>query len=302
VPSGRPLLPLLAPKPEGGVEVVGHFDPWASGAAPSGGPTNLLVHFAEGPWADAATVLDKALATAAKRAALVVVGVLGRGGLAQAADAALDADVSLLLTEDPGGNWASAFEVPKAPAAVLIGPDGKVRWKDEGALDARKLGKVLKERLEPGGELSWRPLRLAVATSAQAPDAPLQLGDGRELALRRLGPVVLSFWTSCSEPSVEQLRQLREALESGQPEQTYVLGIGDGESPQQVAELAKREQLPFPLVPDPERVIARRYGISSWPATVQVGSDGRVQAADLGLLPGLSPCDRPTTIGAHSTT
>jgi peroxiredoxin len=302
LPCRRPLLPLLGAAPEKGVEVVGHYDPWTSGRAPSGGPTNMLVHFAQGRWAETARALEQALAATKRHGALVVVGVLESGELTQATHPNLDADVTLLLTDDPARNWASAFGVPDSPATVLIGPDGRVRAKDDGPLDPRKLSKLLDKQLEPGGEVSWRPLRLALPASGQAPDAPLRLGDGRELALRRLrgGPVVLSFWTSCSEPSVEQLRQLREALESG-ADQPYVLGIGDGESPQQVAELAKRERLPFPLVPDPERVIARRYGVASWPTTVQLGPDGRVAATDLGLVPGRSPCDLPPIVGVHST-
>ena len=296
VPCSRPLLPLLGGATEGRVETVGHYDPWASGLAPHAGPTNLLVHFAGGPWEEAATALGEALAATRKRdAALVVVGVLGAGGLAQAANATLDADAALLLTEDPAGSWTRAFGISNEPATVLVGPDGEVRWKDEAALDPVKLGKLLDKQLAPGGEVSWRALRLAVAASDQAPDAPLKLGEGRQLFLRsnlRGESAVLSFWTSCSEPSLEQLRQLREALESGGADQPSVFGIGDGERPQQVAEFAEQEQLPFPLVPDPERLIARRYGVSSWPATVQVGHDGRVEAADLGLLPGLSPCEK----------
>lgn len=308
-PCRRPLLPLLGVAPEGRVEVVGHYDPWASGSVPAGGPTNLLVLFAEGSWAEAATALAKALAATRHRdAAIVVVGVLGTDRLAEAATATLDADATLLLTEDPSAHWAATFGISRAPATVLVGPTGEVRSRDEAALDPVKLGKVLDKHLEPGGEVSWRALRMAVAASDRAPDVPIRLGEGRELALRRLrgGPVVLSFWTSCSEPSVEQLRQLREALESGGEDQPYVLGIGDGESPQQVTELAKREQLPFPLVPDPDRLIARRYGVSSWPAMVQVGPKGRVEAADLGLHPGVSPCERtawpPFTAESRSAT
>jgi hypothetical protein len=71
-----------------------------------------------------------------------------------------------------------------------------------------------------------------------------------------------------------------------------VFAIGDGESPKQVTELANREQLPFPLIPDPARLIARRYGVYCWPATVQVGPDGRVEAADLGLVPGVNRCEQ----------
>jgi peroxiredoxin len=295
LPCRRPLLPLLAGAPEGRLEVVGHYDPWASGLVPPGGPTSLLVHFAGGPWAEAAAGLEEALVATAKRdAAIVVVGVVGTGMLAQAASVTLDTDATLLLTDDPAGNWAAAFAISKAPATVLVGPDGALRWKDEAPLDPAKLGKALDEQLEPGGEVSWRPLRLAVAASDRAPDAPLRFGAGRELALRRLRgrSVVLSFWTSCSEPSVEQLRQLREALESCGKDAPHVLGIGDGESPQQVAEVASREQLSFPLIADPERQIARRYGVSCWPATVQVRADGTVDATEFGLVRGVSPCER----------
>jgi peroxiredoxin len=293
-PCRRPLLPLLAGAPEGRVEVVGHYDPWASGLAPPQGPTNLLVHFAEGPWDEAARALGEALAATRKRdAALVVVGVLAPGRLARSATATPRGDATVLVAEDSTGSWAGVFGISKPPATMLVGPDGAVRWKDEAALDPGKLGKALDAHVEPGGKVAWWPLRLAVATSGSAPDAPLRLGDGRELALRRLrgGSVILSFWTSCSEPSVEQLRQLREALESGREDQPYVFGIGDGEGPRQVGQVAQREQLPFPLIADPERTIARRYGVSCWPTTVQVGPGGRVEAADLGLVPGVNPCE-----------
>jgi peroxiredoxin len=295
-PCRRPLLPLLAAAPDGRVEVVGHYDPWASGLAPPRGPTNLLVHFAEGPWAEAATTLGEALAATRKRdAGVVVVGVLGRGELIRGAEARLAGDATVLVAEDSTGSWARAFGISEPPATVLVGPDGAVRWKDEAALDPEELGKALDAHIEPGGNVAWWPLRLAVAASGRAPDVPLRLGDGRELALRRLrgSSVILCFWTSCSEPSVEQLRQLRAALESGREDRPYVFGIGDGEDPRQVAQVAQREQLPFPLIADPERIIARRYGVSCWPTTVQVTPGGRVQAVDLGLVPGLSPCEHP---------
>ena len=294
LPCRRPLLPLLTGTPDGQVEVVGHYDPWGSGLAPSAGPTNLLLHFADDDWAEADRLLAEALAGTRKRdAAIVVVGVLPAGHLAAAAGATLDADTTLLLTEDPAGNWSQAFGVSNVPATVIVGPDGTVRWASD-ALDSAKLRRALDKQLEPGGEVSWRALRPAVESGNRAPDARLPLGKGTELPLRRLRgkAVVLSFWTSCSEPSIEQLRQLRAAQEAGREGQIQIVGIGDGEKPGDVAELAEREQFPFPLVADPERSIAHRYGISSWPSTIQVGGDGAVEAVDVGLLPGVSPCDR----------
>jgi peroxiredoxin len=275
------------------VKVVGHYDPWAAGLAPTAGPTNLLVHFAGEGWPEAAKALETALAANRKReAAVIVVGVVAADSLTEAAGAGLEADASLLVTDDPSGGWAAAFGDPKAPATVLVGSAGQIRWKGEGPLDPAKLGKVLDKELEPGGSVAWRPLGSTAAPGAAAPDAPVRIAEGSEVPLRRLrgGSVVLCFWSSCSEPSIKQLRELREAISSaGEPLPT-VLGIGDGEGASQVAEVAKRERLPFALIPDPERSIANRYGISSWPATVQVNPQGMIVATDLGLVPGISPC------------
>lgn len=295
-PCNRPLLPLLSDAAEGKVTVVGHYDPWATGLAPTAGPTNMLVHFAGGRWAEAARAIEEALAKRKDDAAVVVVGVVDRDELAAAGAATLGGRATLLLTEDSTGSWSRVFAVEKPPASVLLGPDGAMRWRDEGEVDPGKLAKVLNELLVPGGQVSWRALRTVVGPNDRAPDAPLRLGDGSELPFRRLRgkPVVLCFWTSCSEPSIEQLRQLRAALDVGREDQPAVLGIGDGEGPQEVAELEKREQLPFPLVADPERSIARRYGVHAWPTVVQIGADGVVAAAGHGLFPGLSPCEQLT--------
>jgi peroxiredoxin len=291
-PCRRPMLPLLE-RSEEGVEVVGHYDPWASGLTPARGPTNVLLQFCAGTWEDDAEKLDQALARAGKdEAAVVVIGILGSDTLAGAIEASLDADVALLLTEDPKSRWAERFGVSSPQATVLIGPGGEVRHSEEGPLDPAKLAKVLDKSLEPGGEVSWRALGLAVGGNDRAPEVALRLGDGREIALRRLrgGTTLLSFWTSCSPESIEQLRELRSAVDSSEREGLAAFGIGDGEDPRRVSELAKREQLPFPLIADPDRSIARRYGVSSWPTTVEVGPDGAVHAVDLGLVRGISPC------------
>ena len=292
-PSRRPLLALLGASADGSSDVLGHYDPWASGSAPAAGPTNLLVHFTEGSWRAAAETIDAALAAGAGRdAAVVVVGVVGARALADAAATGLE-HATLVLTDDPSGGWNATFGVA-APATVLVGPAGRVAWKDEGSLDPAKLEEALEQHLEGGGAMSWQALRSAAVTGDAAPDALLQLGSGRALPLRRLrgGSVALSFWSASSEPSIEQLRQLSEALEAEGEGRPYVVGIGDGEGAQQVDALAERERFPFPLVPDPDRSISRRFGISCWPATLQIDSDGRFVAVDLGLVPGLSPCHR----------
>jgi hypothetical protein len=68
--------------------------------------------------------------------------------------------------------------------------------------------------------------------------------------------LVHCFWTPYSEPSIEQLRQLRDALDSKAADCPSVLGIGDGAAgPRAVDRPPLRHLL--------------------WPTTVQIGPDRR---------------------------
>jgi hypothetical protein len=55
------------------------------------------------------------------------------------------------------------------------------------------------------------------------------------------------------------------------------------ESSARAAEVARAEGLPFPVIPDPERSISRRFGVGSWPTLVWIGTTMTVEAVDFGL-------------------
>lgn len=277
-----PTVPIRGLLPDGTAGIVGHYSPWASGLAPSDGATTMVVHFATGSWEETAEPLQEAL-KGQREAAVVVVVVLPRGGLSERAET-LDTSAAFMLAEDPDGDWAETFGV-SPPATVLVDPRGQVAWKEEGELTPSKLARALGKHAEPGGKVSWRPLRLGVTAGDAPPEFPFRSDGGAELSLRRLRGwrVALAFWASWSEPSVEQLRELGRAHEASGGRGPMVLAIGDGESAEGAARLAKRAELPFPVIPDPDRSISRRFGVGCWPTIVWIGPNMRVEAVDFGL-------------------
>ena len=284
VKGGRslPTIPMQGLLPDGTPGVVGHYSPWASGMAPTEGATTMVVHFAEGSWEETAGVLQEGLMRHGD-AAVVVVVMLPSGGMSDRAEA-LDSGAAFLLAEDSDGEWAESFGVTP-PATVLVDPRGQVAWKDEGELTAAKLSRALSRHAEPGGKVSWQPLRLGVVAGDAPPEFPFRPGGGAELSLRRLRGhrVALVFFTLASDPSLQQLRDLARAHEASGGRGPMVLAIGDGVAAQEAGEMAKRMELPFPVIPDPDRSISHRFGVGCYPTLVWIGSNMRVEAVDFGL-------------------
>ncbi len=292
--SGRtmPVVPLRGVRPDGTVGIVGHFGPWASGLAPADGKTTTVVHFAANGWADTARTLARAL-DRVRDAAVVAVVLLPSGSLPKAPRVTIDTEAGFVVGEDVGGHWAEALRVSKVPATVVVDHRGRIVFSEEGPVSEPTLGRVLAEHVQPGGQLSWQPLRLAVVAGDRTPEFPFCIDGGAELSMRRLRGrrVVLAFWASWCEPSLEQLRELRRALEVSRGQGPMVLAIGDGEPADRAAAVAQEQGLTFPLIPDPVRAISRRFVVGVWPSMVWIGHDMRVEAVHLGLtgLDGAAP-------------
>lgn len=288
----HPLLPLYGQVAGGGVRVVGHYDPWAPGRAPSGGHASLLVYFASDGTDEAAKVLGEAMGAARKRKTVViplaVVEGYGRAGLTGAGDH--------LVVEDPTGAWANAFGIRDAPAAVLVGPRGDVVWKETKAVTAKKVSAAVEKHTTRDGEVASIAIRLAVEPGSRPPDVPLRLTDGSELSLRRLRgrPLALTFYTTRSEPSLDHLEFLRDLAASRGSRAPLVIAVGDGETHDRAAELAKERQLPFAVLADPDRLISRRFGVWCWPATVWIRADQVIEAIDFGSAAPASTGRAPT--------
>lgn len=280
--EGRPLLPLTSVGEGGVARVAGHYDPWASGRTPSQGGTCVLVHFADGDWPAAERVIAEALAARKNDGALIVLAILPAGN--DPLGETIVEDVPVIVTLDDEGRWARAYDA-SAPATLLVGPDGEVAWRNAKPITAAAVARALDKHVERGSRVSRDALRTAVAPSGRIPEFPVDLPGGVELSVRRLRgrDVMLVFWSSRSEPSMRHVRDLARLATSPQEGQALVIAIGDGESADGVRALAG-DRLPFPVIPDPDRAIARRYGISSWPTTIVIGGDQRIHGIELGPM------------------
>ena len=136
---------------------------------------------------------------------------------------------------------------------VVVDRRGHIVFKEEAPLSRSRLGDTLAGYTQPGGRVSWQPLQIGVVSGDLAPEFSFRAGGGAELSLRRMRGrrVVLTFWASWCEPSLEQLREFRRAYESACGRGPLVLAIGDGESADSVARVAREERLPFIMVSDP---------------------------------------------------
>lgn len=290
--SGRamPVLPLRGTRPDGTLGIVGHFSLWGAGLAPSDGATTLVVHFAGEKWQETIDAFASALKES-RGGAIVAVVLLPGGDMTKPSRTTIETEAALVVGEDVDGHWAESLGVSKTPATVVIDRRGRVVFREEGPVSRSGLGSALTEYAKPDGRLWWQPLRLGVGPGDAAPEFPFRIGGGAELSLRRMRgrPVALTFWSAWCEPSLEQLRELRRASEAANGRGPMILAIGDGESADSVSRIAREEQLPFAMIPDPAREISRRFVVSLWPSTLWIGANMRVEAVSLGL----------TSMGGH---
>jgi peroxiredoxin len=281
-----PLVPLHGVRPDGSRAIVGHFSLWGSGRAPADGATTMVVHFATEKWEETIDDLARAL-EASRRAAVVAVVLLPAGVEPGRSPAAVDTHAALVVGEDVDGAWARLLGVSKTPATVVVDRRGHIVFKEEAPLSRSRLGDTLAGYTQPGGRVSWQPLQIGVVSGDLAPEFSFRAGGGAELSLRRMRGrrVVLTFWASWCEPSLEQLREFRRAHEYTCGRGPLVLAIGDGESADSVARVTREERLPFIMIPDPAGALSRRFVVGVWPSTVWIGPNMRVEGVSLGLTP-----------------
>jgi peroxiredoxin len=240
------------------------------------------------------SLLSEALASRKRREPVVAVGVVRPAGK--------DADLrkedgeqpagseSVLLVEDRDGSWAEATGLADG-GAVLIGPRGEVAWQSKDGPTARHIANALDRYAKDVGEggheaeLATQPITFAVRPGLRPPDVPIRLPDGSELSLLRFKGrgLAVVFYTYRSEPSIEHLETLREVGDGGE-EGPLVIAIGDGEAWDAVAALVEERRLPFLVVADADRLVARSFGIWAWPVTVWIRPDQRIEAIDIGAI------------------
>jgi AhpC/TSA family protein len=256
------------------VDALAHVDPWLDDNLWAASRSNVLVHVAGTP--EDVTELAHGLASLPADRPLLAIAVLGSGQLAKVQAKGLAIAVPLALMEDAAGSVVQQGQV-----SYLVDADGKLAWEGKGKLDAEQLAQAL-EQTAKGGYVAYEELRLAIAEGEHAPDFPFELADGATTALRKLRgrPVQIIFWTSWSEPSIEQLVRRKDLTGDA-----VAIAVNDGDDPEQAADALARHGLKLPFVADPDRRVALTYGIRCWPTTVFVDAEGLVAGAQFGLEP-----------------
>lgn len=146
-------------------------------------------------------------------------------------------------------------------AALFIGAGGSTPPSVSGVDDGYASGGpaptfTLPELREGGGEVSLS------ATPAQ--------------------PTVINFFAAWCEPCKRELPALRAAA-AANPGVAF-LGIDHQDSREDAVELLDRFAITYPAGYDPRGDVAARYGIRGLPATVFIGTDGRIVAIVQGEL------------------
>jgi peroxiredoxin len=213
---------------------------------------------------------------------LLTISVVEPGALSLApVKEPLDApNVHLAWAEDFEGGWARAFEAREGrPAFLVIPPDGLV-WRSSAEPEAGELAEALGRYMKAAQLPASRKLRPAVREYERAPDFLFDYIPGMRMKLRTLRgrPVHINFFKSWSQPCLIELRRLH-ALQERQGERVgVILAVADGQDGQEAQALFERHGYGFRIVADPDRRIARQYGIVAWPTTITVDAGGFVRA------------------------
>jgi thiol-disulfide isomerase/thioredoxin len=111
-----------------------------------------------------------------------------------------------------------------------------------------------------------------------APPIDLMDMNGQRWNAERLKgrTVVINFWATWCAPCKEELPSLQvlHELSGGEP---LIIGVNVRETASHVKRFLKATGIEFPVVPDPQGDLARRWGVSVYPTTVLVGPDGRAR-------------------------
>jgi peroxiredoxin len=125
-----------------------------------------------------------------------------------------------------------------------------------------------------------------VQVGALAPDFVLEdvNGDQYRLSDLRGQVVLLNFWGTWCGPCRVEMPLLESTFQVHRQEQFVVLGVNDGEPVDLVSRFGEDNELSFPLLLDPDRVVQRLYGIRGYPSSVFVGRDGEIKFIYVGIM------------------
>lgn len=286
------MVALTQPDPRGMVEVTGHAA--ARSAPTSPGTPNLIVHFAAEGTAPDLEVLTNGLRESKRNdAATAILAVVSHDRLASTRYTP-----GVTYAESGDGNWDRIFRVKSArlPLTVIAGPKRDILWQHEGEIDSRTLAEALRKYLVRTGPARISLMRSSVRIGESPPNFLFEHAPGAEITLRKLTgqPVTIVFWNSSSKPSIEAVRDLEHTGAYEGKQRPVILAVNDGESSEDAKRAGAGNKLSATVVPDPDRQIARAYGVDIWPTIVSIDASGLVSGIRYGR-PANDPGDSAKT-------
>jgi peroxiredoxin len=131
-----------------------------------------------------------------------------------------------------------------------------------------------------GGEIS--PL---LGKDAAGFKLPLLAGGDFDLESQKGHVVILDFWATWCGPCIKSLPGLIEAMASFPPDRVKLVGVNQGESPEQIKRFLEARNLKFTVAMDADQSVGQKYGVDAIPRTVIVGPDGKVAWMQTGYDP-----------------
>ena len=125
----------------------------------------------------------------------------------------------------------------------------------------------------------------AVNQGAVAPEIGLKDRGGKVVQLSQLkGSVVLvDFWASWFAPCREELPVLEALYQKYRDKGLVIVGVGQDSDVAKMQKFLRATQLSFPIVHDPEGVVAKRYAPPKMPSSYIIDRKGLVRHVHAGF-------------------
>ena len=122
----------------------------------------------------------------------------------------------------------------------------------------------------------------------QAPEIDFKIVDGRTLRLAQLKgqPVLVVFWATSCVGCIKEMPHLIELYHELAPRGLEIIAIAMAyDPPNQVMEMHRRKQIPYPIALDIQGKVASAFGdVQLTPTTFLIDSQGQIVIQKTGML------------------
>jgi peroxiredoxin len=284
VDEAAAIIALTQADSNGLVQVVGHTPAQAHVDQKGSGTPNVVAHFADDKTSGNLDFLAQAVAESGRKdATTAVVAVLSAQQMTKSRFA-----TGVIYGDSRNGGWQRVFGVnnKSRPMTLIASPTGKVVWQQEGYIDVSTLAAALKQNLTAGGAVQRCLLGVYLRVGRRAPNFVFGLAPNSGLTLRKLSgrSVILIFWRSTSQPSIDAIGDLQGTAANASRRGPIVLAINDGEPADVAQNVLSANKLTATLVTDPARMISTAYGVNMWPTIVLIDASGAVTGVHYGRM------------------